>query len=196
MFSISCLWRPNITSMSIDFWHTPGYSPWPIALIIYKQPTRQRAIISHVFCGQCPTLQHCRKWYSLWPSLIWPTLYAGLNLGSIIGKFNPSKCKIVTILHKKNPPQRKYVFWSVELEQVGSFPYLGVWTISNKLKWSAHKSFKGIIQCNLWNCPRNVREIAYSSLVRPKLEYASAARNWFSKKDISALKRVQHKAAW
>ena len=186
--------------MSSDFWHTLGYSPWPIALLIIKQQTtRQRAIISHVFCRRCPTLQHCCKWYSLWPLLIWPTLYVGLNLVSIISKFNPSKCKIVTILNKNNPPQRKYVFWSVDLEQVGSFPYLGVtiWTISNKLKWLAHKSFKGIIKCNRWNCPQNVREIAYTSLVWPKLEYASAARNRFSKKRyISALKRVQHKAAW
>ena len=41
-------------------------------------------------------------------------------------EFNPSKCKIVTISHKNNPPQRKYVVCGVELEQVGSFPYLGV----------------------------------------------------------------------
>ena len=54
-------------------------------------------------------------------------------------EFNPSKCKIVTISHKNHPPQRKYVFCGGELEQVDSFPYLGV-TISNKLKWSAHVS--------------------------------------------------------
>ena len=54
-------------------------------------------------------------------------------------EFNPSKCKIVTISHKNNPPQRKYVFCGVELEQVYSFPYLRV-TITNKLKWSAHVS--------------------------------------------------------
>ena len=54
-------------------------------------------------------------------------------------EFNPSKCKIVTISHKNNPPQRKYVFCGVELEQADSFPYLGV-AISNKLKWSAHIS--------------------------------------------------------
>ena len=97
-------------------------------------------------------------------------------------EFNPSKCKIVTISHKNNPPQKKYVFCGVELEQVDSFPYLGV-TISNKLKWSAHVSMTaakanksvGTIQRNLWNCPKNVKEIAYTSLVRLKLEHPSAA---------------------
>ena len=39
-------------------------------------------------------------------------------------EFNPFKSKIVTISHKNNPPQRKYVFCGVELEQVDSFPYL------------------------------------------------------------------------
>ena len=90
----------------------------------------------------------------------------------------------------------------VELKQVDSFPYLGV-TISNKLKWSAYVSMTaakankslGTIQRNLWKCPKNVKEIAYTFLVRPKLEYASAPWDPFLKKDISALERVQRKAA-
>ena len=86
-------------------------------------------------------------------------------------EFNPSKCKIVTISHRINPPLRKYVLCGVELEQVDSFPYLGV-TISNKINWSAYVSITaakankslGTIQRNLWNCPKNVKEIAYTSL--------------------------------
>ena len=51
------------------------------------------------------------------------------------------------------------------------------------------------IQRNLWNCPKNVKEIAYTSLIRPTPEYASAAWPPFLTKDISALERVQRKAA-
>ena len=70
------------------------------------------------------------------------------------------------------------------------------------LKLSAHVSMTAAkpnkqlstIQRDLWNCPKNVKEIAYTFLVRPKLEYASAAWDPFLKKDTSALERVQRKA--
>ena len=48
---------------------------------------------------------------------------------------------------------------------------------------------------NLHNCPRSVRETAYKTLVRPTLEYASAAWDPHYEKDIQKLERVQRKAA-
>ena len=116
-------------------------------------------------------------------------------------EFNPSKCKTVTISYKNNPPHRKCLLWG-RVGTVDSFPYLGV-TSNNELKWSAHVSMTaakankslGTIQRNLWNCPKSVKEVAYTSLVRPKLEYASVAWDPFLEKDISALERVQFKEA-
>ena len=52
-----------------------------------------------------------------------------------------------------------------------------------------------MVRRNLWNCPETVRETAYKAIVRPKLEYASAAWDPYHKKDIAALDRVQRKAA-
>lgn len=48
---------------------------------------------------------------------------------------------------------------------------------------------------NLWNCPKRVRETAYTAIVRPKLEYASSAWDPYLQKDIDSLERVQRKAA-
>ena len=64
----------------------------------------------------------------------------------------------------------------------------------SKTAAKANKSL-GTIQRNLWNCPKDVKEIAYTSLVRPKLAYARAVWGPFLKKDISALERVQRTAA-
>ena len=40
--------------------------------------------------------------------------------------FNPSKCRTICISTKKVPPQRKYIFCGVELDQVEYISYLGV----------------------------------------------------------------------
>ena len=48
---------------------------------------------------------------------------------------------------------------------------------------------------NFWNCPREIKEITYKSIVRPKLEYASAAWDPYLKKDIAKVEKVQRKAA-
>ena len=52
-----------------------------------------------------------------------------------------------------------------------------------------------MIQRNLWNCPKSVKETAYTALVRPKLEYSCAAWDPHLKKDAVVIERVQRKAA-
>ena len=117
-------------------------------------------------------------------------------------QFNPSKCNIIWISNKQSPPLRTYFFCGSKLEQVDAASYLGI-TVNSKLKWSEHISSisskasrsLGLIKRNLWNCSRKVRETAYTNIVRPKLEYASALWDPHCKKDISTLERVQRKAA-
>ena len=80
--------------------------------------------------------------------------------------------------------------------------YLGV-TLTNNLKWSQHVSsvsgkaskVLGLIKRNFSNCPRSVKEIAYATLVRPKLEYGCEVSDRLFNKDISSLECVQRKAA-
>ena len=78
-------------------------------------------------------------------------------------------------------------FCGVELEQVVSTSYLGV-ILNNNLKWSNHVSsisgkankVLGLIKRNLWNCLKQVKETAYTAVVRPKLKYACAT--WVQRK--------------
>ena len=117
-------------------------------------------------------------------------------------QFNPSKCKITCISNKQRPPQPTYFFCGSKLEQVDSASYLGI-TVNSKLKWYKHISSisskvsrsLGLIKRNVWNCPRKVRETAYTSIVRPKLEYAGTSWDPRYEKDISTLEKVQRKAA-
>ena len=46
-----------------------------------------------------------------------------------------------------------------------------------------------------WNCPQNVRESVYTTIIRPKLEYSCAAWDPHHKKDIMTLEKVQIKGA-
>ena len=84
-------------------------------------------------------------------------------------QFNPSKCIIICISNKQSPPQQTYFFCGSKLERVDSASYLGI-TVNSELRWSKHISSisskvsrsLGLIQRNLWNCPRKVRETAYT----------------------------------
>ena len=116
--------------------------------------------------------------------------------------FNPEKCKILCISKKRCPPQMKYMLCGVELDQVDEISYLGI-TITSKMKWNHHASsvagkatkMLGMVRRNLWNCPKQVKETAYKSIVRPKLEYASAAWDLDLKMNKVTLEKVQRKAA-
>ncbi|CAB4025778.1 Hypothetical predicted protein, partial [Paramuricea clavata] len=117
-------------------------------------------------------------------------------------EFNSTKCKVMCITTKKNIIKKQYMFCGQILEEVEDHPYLGV-MFDNKMKWSSHISnttrkanvVLHVIKRNLWNCPRDVKEVAYKSLVRPTLEYASTAWDPYYKKDVAAVERVQRSAA-
>ena len=106
------------------------------------------------------------------------------------------------ITTKKNTVKKQYVFCGQILEEIKNHPYLGV-MFDSKMKWSSYISnstrkanvVSNIMKRNLWNCPRDVKEVAYKSLVRPKIEYASAAWDPYYKKDVVTVERVQRSAA-
>ena len=88
------------------------------------------------------------------------------------------------------------------MECVDSASYLGI-TFNKNLKFSEHVSnitdktskVLAVARQNFWNCPQNVRETVYTTIIRPKLEYALVAWDPHYKKDIRTLEMVPRKGA-
>ena len=88
------------------------------------------------------------------------------------------------------------------LEQVEENQYPGL-TIHKSLKLASHINkisnkanyVLGFIKRNLKHANRDIKELAYASLVRSILEYSSTVWDPFYQKDIDRLERAQRRAA-
>ena len=92
--------------------------------------------------------------------------------------FHPDKCNILRVTTKKSPQHFYYNMHGHILESVQSAKYLGV-TLSADLKRNNHiqqmtskaNISLSFIRRNLQINSKSVKDRAYQSLVRPKLEY-------------------------
>ena len=116
-------------------------------------------------------------------------------------KFKPGKCYTMT-LATRTPTPNMYTFVGQTLKSVDSHCYLGI-HLSNTLNWTAQTKVAstkaqqtlGVIRRNLNKCSTHIKAVAYRSLVRPILEYASAAWDPHSQNNIKTLERIQRQAA-
>ena len=91
---------------------------------------------------------------------------------------------------------------SIVLDEVKLDKYLGV-ILDNKLSFNQHideivnKTTKLLNLCrrNLHMCDQLTKEIAYKTIVRPHLEYASTAWNPYTARNIDKIESVQRRAA-
>ena len=112
--------------------------------------------------------------------------------------FNVSMCKVLTISNKTDLDKFNYTLNNDLLEHVNSHQYLGI-TINSNLRWNTHVSAitatatrtLNVIRRTLHPCNPEVKKVAYMSLVRPKLEYASPAWNPHTQNDTTRLEKVQ-----
>ena len=95
-----------------------------------------------------------------------------------------------------------YSLHNQTLENVQSAKYLGI-TITDNMDWGQHvseissKATKtlGFLRRNLAFAPRSTQEVAYKTLVRPKLEYAAPIWSPHLKLQINQIEKVQRTAA-
>jgi hypothetical protein len=116
--------------------------------------------------------------------------------------FNSKKCHILSICKQRVKPSNTYTLGAENLSRVDSYPYLGV-TVSSDLSWHNHVSCistkatrtLNFIRRNIYGCSSEAKALAYTSLVRPHLEYAASAWDPHLIGDVTQLEGVQRRAA-
>ena len=115
--------------------------------------------------------------------------------------FTPSKCQVLDITRAKCPIQTKYIIHGTVLDSVPSAKYLGV-TISDDLSWSPHtdsiskkaNQTLGFFKRNIKVHNNDIKSTAYTTLVRPQLEYASTVWS-HTATNMTKLEAIQRRSA-
>ena len=102
---------------------------------------------------------------------------------------------------QKNPIINNYILHGQTLEHVPNAKYLGL-DISSDLSFNTHISrittnankTLGFLKRNITTKNENVKELAYKSLVRPQVEYASSVWSPYTKTGIHKVEKVQRRA--
>ncbi|XP_028403960.1 uncharacterized protein LOC114526557 [Dendronephthya gigantea] len=117
--------------------------------------------------------------------------------------FNPTKCYKMSVYRKKTPVLKDYTLYNQKLSGVKHHPYLGV-QLSDDLRWNLHvnkivnkaNSVLGFIKRNLYSCSEDTKRIAYTTLVRPHLEYAAAVWDPYRQEQVDKIEAVQRRAVF
>ena len=94
-------------------------------------------------------------------------------------QFYPQKCHTMHITNKRNIIQSTYTIHNHNLQTTNTSKYLGI-HIHSTLNWNTHinktvqraNTTSAFVHTNICTCPRKTKHLAYTTLVRPILEYA------------------------
>ena len=111
---------------------------------------------------------------------------------------NVTKCQTIGLSRKKEPVLTDFYIDGRRLSPVENHLYLGV-MLSNDLKWNQHvdnieaKATRslGFVKRNLYPCSESIKQLAYTTIVRPNLEYASAVWDPYRQGQIDKIEAVQ-----
>ena len=116
--------------------------------------------------------------------------------------FHPVKCNVLSITNNRNIIHYPYKLHGGQLEHVTKAKYLGV-TVQSNLKWDSHisnicnkaNSTLGFLKRNLKISSTTLKQQAYTTLVRPSIEYACSVWDPYTQVDKDKLEMVQRRAA-
>ena len=164
---------------SCEIWRAPGICSWASPLpALYKRPTTKCTSPGKTFCRY-------HGYLTVGSSGNRDTLKADLNTlqeWELVSdmEFNPSKCQVLHITRLKHALNTQYSLHGQVLEATDTAKYLGV-SIAKDLSWNDHISSVTakanrtlcFVKRNARTNNEKVKELAYKTLVRPQVEYAS-----------------------
>ena len=122
-------------------------------------------------------LDQLQKWESIW-----------------LMEFHTSKCQVISISNKVRPIIGRYQIIDHILEQVHCANDLGIY-IDSKLAFDTHmdvivnkaNSTHAFLARNIPRCCRKVKQMAYTTYIRPTVEYASPVWDPHTKRNTNKI---------
>ena len=116
--------------------------------------------------------------------------------------FNPQKCQTMHITNKCNIIQSTYTIHNHNIHTTDTTNYLGI-HIHSTLNWNTHinktaqsaNTTSAFLHRNIRTRPRKTKHLAYTTLVRHILEYASIIWDSNTASNIHKLETVQRRSA-
>ena len=113
-----------------------------------------------------------------------------------------STCQVISITNKVTPIIGKYQIHDHILKQVHCAKYCGIY-IDSKLTFNTHvdaivmkaNSTRAFLARNIHRCCRKVKQMAYTTYIRPIVEYASPVWDPHTKRNTNKIKMVQRRCA-
>ena len=117
-------------------------------------------------------------------------------------EFHTSKCQVISITNNVKPIIGKYQIHDHILEQVNYAKYLGIY-IDSKLAFITHVDAivkkanlaRAFLARNILRCCRKVKQMAYTTYIRPIVEYASPVWDPHTKRNTNKIEMVQRRCA-
>ena len=115
--------------------------------------------------------------------------------------FHPQECQTMHITNKHNIIQSTYTIHNHKLQTTNTAKFLGI-HIHSTLNWNTHinktaqkaNTTSAFLHRNIRTCPRKTKHLAYTTLVRPILEYASIIWDPHTASNIHRLETVQRRS--
>ena len=113
-------------------------------------------------------------------------------------EFHTSKCQVISITNKVKPIIGRYQIHDHILEQVNCAKYLGIY-IDSKLAINTHvdaivkkaNSTRAFLARNIPRCCRKVKQMVYTTYIRPTVEYTSPVWDPHTNRNTNKIEMVQ-----